>query len=77
MDFVLTDPPYFLDQLDDAWSRHGIAMKMRKAGAVGGLPVGMKFDRDQSRRLEQFFYKVSEHAFRILKPGGFMVAFSQ
>lgn len=77
IDFLLTDPPYFLDQLGDEWSREGIAKRMRRASTVGGLPVGMKFDRDQSKRLEQFFFQVSKHAIRVLKPGAFMVAFSQ
>ena len=64
----MSDPPYFLDQLDDAWSRTSINKKMGKAGAVGGLPVGMKFDRAQSKRLEEFFFKVSQEAIRVMKP---------
>lgn len=77
MDFLLSDPPYFLDQLDDKWSHEAIGQNMRKAGAVGGLPVGMKFDPVQGRRLEAFFHQVSLEAIRVLKPGAFMVAFSQ
>ena len=37
----------------------------------------MRFDPQQGRRLEAFFALVSAEAIRILKPGGFMVAFSQ
>lgn len=73
----MTDPPYFLDQLGDEWSRENIARRMLSPSAVGGLPSGMKFDREQGRRLEDFFYKVSVHAMRVLKPGAFMVGFSQ
>ena len=42
---VLTDPPYFLDGLDDAW-RKG---EMASTGAVGALPPGMKFDARQGQ----------------------------
>lgn len=68
VDFLLSDPPYFLDQLDDAWSKTGIARNMTRPSAIGGLPVGMKFDPAQGRRLEAFFHRVSLEAIRVLKP---------
>lgn len=77
IDFIATDPPYFLDGMDDNWSDADLKKKQSKALAVGGLPVGMKFDPQQGKRLQDFFYKVSKQAMRVLKPGGFMVAFSQ
>jgi len=77
VDFIATDPPYFLDGMDNAWSDKDLKKKQAKAGAIGGLPVGMKFDPEQGKRLEQFFQIVSHEALRVLKPGGFMVAFSQ
>jgi site-specific DNA-methyltransferase (adenine-specific) len=77
VDFIATDPPYFLDGMDNEWSDKELRRKQSKAGAIGGLPVGMKFDPEQGKRLERFFERVSLNALRVLKPGGFMVAFSQ
>jgi len=37
----------------------------------------MKYDRRQGQRLYDFMLHVSEEAFRILKPGGFFLSFSQ
>ncbi len=71
---VLTDPPYFLDGLDGDWKK-GIRGK-RGTGTVGGLPVGMKFDPEQGKRLQAFLEPVFEQLLRILKPGGFMLVFS-
>ena len=71
---TLTDPPYFLDGLDDGWSK-GRGGK-RGTGAVGGLPVGMKFDAAQGRKLQAFMGPVAEAVFRVLKPGGFSLVFS-
>ena len=69
IDFIVTDPPYFLDQLGDEWNDASIVRNIKRAGAVGGLPVGMKFDKQQGRRLERFFFQVSNEAIRVLKPG--------
>lgn len=77
VDFIATDPPYFLDGMDDEWSDEELKKKQSKARAIGGLPVGMKFDPEQGLRLEKFFTTVSIEAYRVLKPGGFMVSFSQ
>lgn len=77
VDFVLTDPPYFLDQLDANWNNHKIQNGIQKSKTIGGLPIGMKFDKRQGKRLQDFFYEVSLELVRILKPGGFMIAFSQ
>ncbi len=77
IDFIATDPPYFLDGMGDDWSDSKLNIKAAKAQTVGGLPVGMKFDAAQGKRLQYFFGLVASEALRVLKPGGFMVAFSQ
>jgi site-specific DNA-methyltransferase (adenine-specific) len=77
IDFIATDPPYFLDGMDNDWSDSNLKKKAEKCSAIGGLPVGMKFDPMQGKRLQDFFYKVSVELLRVLKPGGFMVSFSQ
>jgi len=77
VDLVATDPPYFLDGMDNEWSDEELNKKKSKAGTIKGLPVGMKFDPEQGVRLQDFFEKVSNEAIRVLKPGGFLLAFSQ
>ncbi len=71
---VLTDPPYFLDGLDDHWKK-GNGGK-RSTGTVGGLPVGMKFDSRQGKALQEFMAPVAEQLHRVLFPGGFALVFS-
>ena len=72
---VVTDPPYFLDGLDAGW-RNGRPGAPRATGAVGGLPVGMKFDPGQGRKLQAFLAPVAAELFRVLKPGGFLLMFA-
>lgn len=77
IDLIATDPPYFLDGMDNNWSDKKLINKKLKARVVGSLPVGMKFDPKQGERLENFFYSVSKEAIRVLKPGSFFLVFSQ
>lgn len=77
VDLIATDPPYFLDGMDNSWSDSKLKRKKEKSHTIGGLPVGMKFDPQQGIRLQTFFTEVSREALRVLKPGGFMIAFSQ
>ncbi|GHT10853.1 methyltransferase [Planctomycetales bacterium] len=77
IDFVVTDPPYFIDGMDENWNDDKLNRKVSKSGVVGGLPVGMKFDRNQGERLQQFLEPVCSELFRVLKPGGFCIMFSQ
>ncbi|MEM7072285.1 MAG: site-specific DNA-methyltransferase [Pseudomonadota bacterium] len=72
---VLTDPPYFLDGLDSGW-RNGHINAPRATGCVGGLPVGMKFDKMQGKKLQKFLEPVAAELLRILKPGGFLLMFA-
>jgi site-specific DNA-methyltransferase (adenine-specific) len=75
--FVLTDPPYFIDGMGDDWSNDSLQRKASKAGVVGSLPVGMKFDPAQGRKFQRFMEPICEEIYRVLKPGGFAVIFSQ
>ena len=74
---ILTDPPYFLDGMGEDWSHRRLQSSRRKAGVVGGLPVGMKFDSAQGRRLQAFLEPIAGEWLRVLKPGGFVLCFSQ
>ncbi|MCL2005091.1 MAG: site-specific DNA-methyltransferase [Planctomycetaceae bacterium] len=74
---IVTDPPYFIDGMDDAWDDKKLKTKTAKSGIVGGLPVGMKFDKAQGENLQRFLEPLSQEFLRILKPGGFCIVFSQ
>lgn len=75
VDLVLTDPPYFLDGLDDAWNPGAVARRTRSQ-AVGHLPAGMRFDPEAGRRLQAWYGLVAKEVFRLLKPGGFFLSFA-
>lgn len=75
IDMICTDPPYFLDGLGDTWNKTALDKK-GASSLVGNLPKGMKFDRNQSKKFNEFYSKVSEEAFRVLKPGGAFISFS-
>ena len=77
IDFIVTDPPYFIDGMDDGWNDKKLKTKASKSGVIGGLPVGMKFDRAQGENLQNFLEPLCKEFMRILKPGGFCVVFSQ
>ena len=75
IDMVCTDPPYFLDGLGNDWNKESLDNKGSSA-VVGNLPKGMKFDRNQSKKFNEFYAKVSSEVYRILKPGGAFISFS-
>jgi site-specific DNA-methyltransferase (adenine-specific) len=72
IDMVVTDPPYFLDRLDDKWNKE----RFCSSAVVGNLPKGMKFSRNQSKKFNEFYERVSSEIYRILKPGGTFISFS-
>lgn len=75
VDAVITDPPYFLDKLASNWDSEGVK-KTTARSQVKSLPAGMKFDPAQGRALQAFMGDVSRQVMRVLKPGGFFLAFS-
>jgi site-specific DNA-methyltransferase (adenine-specific) len=75
IDMVCTDPPYFLDGLDGDWNKKRLDNKGSSL-VVGNLPKGMRFDRNQSKKFNKFYSKVSSEVYRILKPGGAFISFS-
>ena len=72
---AVTDPPYFLDGLDEGW-RKGSA-KQNADQVIGRLPVGMKFDTQQGLKLGSFIEGIATKMLRVLMPGSFAVMFSQ
>ncbi|MDD5528104.1 MAG: site-specific DNA-methyltransferase [Patescibacteria group bacterium] len=75
IDVVLTDPPYFLDKLDNNWDCEEVANQDNQQ-VIKSLPAGMKFDREQGKKFYAWYLKISEEIFRVLKPGGFFFSFS-
>ena len=73
---ILTDPPYFIDGMDDKWNHAELRARVKK-GVIGGIPVGMKFTPEQGRNLYKFLLPVAREWMRIIKPGGFVLCFSQ
>jgi len=75
IDLVLTDPPYFIDKLDNKWSSDDINSD-KKNSHIKHLPKGMKFDKKQVKRLYDYYLELSELLFQKLKPGGYFLSFS-
>lgn len=73
---VLTDPPYFLDKMDNEWTPERVARRHYQSQTVFHLPPGMKFDPAQGRRMYEWYLTVSQELYRVLKPGGFFFSFA-
>jgi len=80
VDFVATDPPYGLDQMNHKWDDRQIQGSIKdsekKVCSVKKIPVGMKFDPKITREHGEFMHEVALEYHRVLKPGGFCVVFS-
>ncbi len=74
---IVTDPPYFIDGMGDEWNHGALERRTRSFGVVKSLPIGMKFDRSQGPRLQEFMRPIAEQWLRIIRPGGFALCFSQ
>ena len=75
IDLVLTDPPYFLDKMDNNWKHKTVSSK-KNQHTIKSLPAGMKFDNEQGKRFYDWYLKVAKEVNRILKPGAFFFSFS-
>ena len=75
IDCVITDPPYFIDKLDNKWSPDDIRND-KKNSHIKHLPKGMKFDKKQVKQLYDYYLELSQLLFDKLKPGGYFLSFS-
>jgi len=76
IDLVLTDPPYFLDKMDNNWNHKKVSNITDYCNTIKSLPPGMKFDKEQGKRFYEWYLKISSELHRVLKPGGFFFSFS-
>jgi site-specific DNA-methyltransferase (adenine-specific) len=75
IDCVITDPPYFIDKLDNNWSSSEIN-KDKKNSHIKHLPKGMKFDKSQIKKLYDYYLELSKLLFKKMKPGAYFLSFS-
>jgi site-specific DNA-methyltransferase (adenine-specific) len=75
IDLVITDPPYFIDKLDNNWDAKEIKDDVKNSH-IKHLPKGMKFDKKQVKDLYDFYLELSKILFKKLKPGGYFLSFS-
>ena len=75
IDCVITDPPYFIDKLDNNWSSKNIKDD-KKNSHIKHLPKGMKFDKKQVKKLYDYYLELSKSLFNKMKPGGYFLSFS-
>jgi len=59
IDCVITSPPYFIDKLDNNWCPNDIK-EDKKNSHIKHLPKGMKFDKNQVKKLYDFYLKSDE-----------------
>jgi len=75
IDCVITDPPYFIDKLDNKWSSDEVKNDVKNSH-ITHLPKGMKFDKSQVKNLYDYYLKLSQLLFKKMKPGAFFLSFS-
>jgi len=75
IDCVITDPPYFIDKLDNNWSSTNINNDVSNSH-IKHLPKGMKFDKSQVKNLYDYYLELSKLLFRKMKPGAYFLSFS-
>jgi site-specific DNA-methyltransferase (adenine-specific) len=75
IDLVLTDPPYFLDKMDNNWNYNKVA-DTRNQQIVKSLPSGMAFNKKLGVEFYEWFNLISAEILRVLKPGAFFFSFS-
>lgn len=77
IDLIITDPPYFIEGMGNDWNKEKLSKKRYKETTIKSLPGGMKFDSEQGIKNQEFSLLLGKEYFRILKPGGFLISFSQ
>ena len=66
IDLVLTDPPYFLDRMDNEWDNEKVSLVTDYCNVIKSLPPGMKFEREQGKRFYRWYLNISRELHRVL-----------
>ena len=66
IDCVITDPPYFIDKLDNNWSYKEVSSDVKNSH-ITHLPKGMKFDKSQVKNLYDYYLELSKLLFKKMK----------
>ena len=74
---ILTDPPYFIGDMNEGWDTEKLKAQIRDEGLIGSLPASMPFSPKQGKNLQQFLTPIAEEWMRVIRPGGFCLVFSQ
>lgn len=75
IDCVITDPPYFIDKLDNKWASNKVNSDVKNSH-ITHLPKGMKFDKSQVKNLYDYYSELSKLLFKKMKPGAYFLSFS-
>lgn len=75
IDCVITDPPYFIDKLDNNWSANQLKNDTKNSH-IKHLPKGMKYDKKQVKQLYDFYLKLATLLYKKMKPGAYFLSFS-
>jgi len=75
IDCIITDPPYFIDKLDNKWSSNKVNNDTKNSH-ITHLPIGMKFDKSQVKNLYDYYLELSKLLFEKMKPGAYFLSFS-
>ena len=75
IDCVITDPPYFIDKLDNTWCSTEVNSDVKNSH-IKHLPKGMKFDKSQVKNLYDYYLELSKLLFKKMKPGAYFLSFS-
>lgn len=75
IDCVITDPPYFIDKLDNNWSSNKVNSDVKNSH-IKHLPKGMKFNKSQVKNLYDYYLELSKLLFKKMKPGAYFLSFS-
>ena len=75
IDCVITDPPYFIDKLDNKWDAEEVKSDVKNSH-IKHLPKGMKFDKSQVKNLYDYYLELSKLLFKKMKPGAYFLSFS-
>jgi len=70
---IVTDPPYGLEFMGEEWDKRKLK-RNTQSQVVSWLGAGMRYNRDGAE-MQKWHYLWATEAFRVLKPGGYMLAF--